>query len=207
MPTPTQKFVRLAREQGLTVYTRNIGRLGWGSRHPLVYSWRRKFRKHAPLPSDTLVQHITVTRDTGRRARNFKADMRTIEGIGYERFKSGVSYNLCIDMVTGEIGLGQAFDAKGTHTVNDKNLKGFSYDQNLVAHAVSFIGMPGDELSTKAVRSTARCIAIMIKVGILTQHFDYVGHREFAYKSCPTDAVVERMPEILDLAHQYLKAL
>jgi hypothetical protein len=207
MPTPTQKFVSMARERGLTVYTRQIGPRGWGSRHPLVYGWRRRFRKHAPLPSDTLIQHITVTHDLGRSERNFKKEMRTVEAIGWDRFKSGVSYNLCIDMVTGSIGLGQAFDAKGTHTVNDKNLKGFSFDQNLVGHALSFIGMPGDELSTKAVRSTARCIAIMMKLGILTTHFDYIGHREFAYKDCPTDAVVERMPEILDLAHQYYKTL
>lgn len=207
MPTITQKFVQAAQEQGLPVYTRNIGRRGWGSRHPLVYAWRRKFRKHAPLPSDTLVQHITVTRDQGTSDRNFKEEMRTVEDIGWDRFKSGVSYNLCIDMVTGQIGLGQAFDAKGTHTVNDKNLTGFSFDQNLVAHAISFIGMPGDKLSTKAVRNTARCIAIMMKLRILTTHFDYVGHREFAYKDCPTDAVVERMPEILDLAHQYYKPL
>lgn len=207
MPTSTQKFVRLARNQGLTVYTRGFGRRGWGSQHPHVYGWRRRFRKHAPLPSDTLVQHITVTRDKGLSARNFKDEMREIERIGWDRFKSGVSYNLCIDMVTGEIGIGQAFDAKGTHTVNDKNLEGFSYDQNLVSHAISYIGMPGNKLSTKAVRSTARCIAVMMKLRILTTHFDYLGHREFAYKSCPTDAVVEKMPEILDLAHQYYKAL
>jgi hypothetical protein len=126
--------------------------------------------------------------------------MRTVEDIGYTRFGTGVSYNLCIDMVTGEVGIGQSLDAKGAHTLNDKNIPNFSFDQNYVALAFSFIGMPGDTLSDKAVEKTARCIAALIDTGALTVGFDYMEHAKFAYKSCPTPAVIERMPEIRELA-------
>lgn len=164
-----------------------------------VYGWRRKYRPHALLPkhpSDTLVQHITVTFDSGRLSGHFKRDMRTIERIGMERFGSGVSYNWVIDMVTGEVGLGQALDAAGTHTVNYKNVPGFSYNQNKVALAFAFMGMPGDIPSRRAINTAIKLIAAHIEEDALTVNFDYEPHSVFAAKDCPTEPVRRRMPVI-----------
>lgn len=187
MGTITQRVVRRARQRGVTVYTR----WQWGSTAGPVYAWRRKFRRHAPPPADTLVQHITVTRRTG-----IKPDMRLLERIGMQRFGSGVSYNFAVDMRTGEVGVGQPLDAKGTHTLNDKGIPGFSFDQNLVAHAIAVIGMPGDRLSLSAEVAIGKLIAAMIECGVLTRGFDYMPHSAFAWKDCPCDPTRDRMPAI-----------
>lgn len=195
MATLTQRVTQNARKRGLTVYTRGE----WGSKHSGVYLWRRVSKRHKLLPkrpSDTLVQHITVTRDSGQRKGDFFTDMRTVERIGYERFKSGVSYNWVVDMTTGEIGTGMPLDAKGTHTVNLKGVKNFSYDQNAVAIAIAVLGMPGEHLSAAAEHALAHLIAAHIEEGALTRGHDYVPHALFAYKSCPTPQVIARMDDI-----------
>lgn len=190
MATITTRVVRNARRRGVKV----IGRTGWGNTS-LVYATRRRTRPHKRMPSDTLWQHITVTNRKGIRY-----DMRTLHKIGMERFGSGVSYNFAIDMKTGEVGVGQALDAKGTHTVNNKNIPNYSYDQNFVAHAFAFIGMPGDEPSEAAIQAAANLFAAMIDEGALTADPDYNPHSMVAYKDCPTDAAREVMPRIKKLA-------
>lgn len=195
MTSITQRVVDNARGKGVKV----IGRAGWGNTST-IYQWRRRFRKHAPNPSDTLWFHITVTRREGIRK-----DMRTLHRIGMQRFGSGVSYNFCIDMKTGEVGLGQALDAKGTHTVNNKRIDGYSYDQNRVSHAIAFIGMPGDELSPAAIKSAAKLIASMTEERALTQDPDFNPHSMVAWKDCPTDAVRRKIPVIVELAQKYIR--
>ncbi|WP_193613173.1 N-acetylmuramoyl-L-alanine amidase [Nocardioides lijunqiniae] len=191
MATITQRVVRNARRRGLTVLTRPQ----WGSRYGSVYVWRRLF-KRAHQPADTVVQHITVTFDSGKLVGDFKTDMRTIERIGYERFKSGFSYNFAVDMRDGTIGVGQPLDAKGTHTVNDKNVRGFSRDQNLRARAIAVIGMPGDQLSKDAEAAIVQLLAAMVDEGAVTPGFDYEPHSKFAYKDCPCGPTRDRMPAI-----------
>jgi hypothetical protein len=184
--TVTQRVIRNARRRGVVVH----GRKAWGTQHGWVYQWRRVNRR-AKSPADTVVQHITVTNRSG-----IKADARTVERIGWERFKSGVSYNWLVDMVTGEVALGQSLDAKGTHTVNDKNVPGYSYDQNLVARAIAVVGMPGDQLSEKAERAIVRLLAAMVDEGAVTRGFDYDPHSKFAYKDCPCDPTRTKMARI-----------
>jgi hypothetical protein len=184
--TVTQRVIRNARRRGVVVH----GRKAWGTQHAWVYQWRRVNRR-AKSPADTVVQHITVTNRSG-----IKADARTVERIGWERFKSGVSYNWLVDMVTGEVALGQSLDAKGTHTVNDKNVPGYSYDQNLVARAIAVVGMPGDQLSEKAERAIVRLLAAMVDEGAVTRGFDYDPHSKFAYKDCPCDPTRTKMARI-----------
>lgn len=195
MPTITQRVVRNARKRGVKI----VDRVQWGNTSR-VYQTRRRTRPHKAMPSDTLWQHITVTRRKGIRY-----DMRTLHKIGMERFGSGVSYNFGIDMVTGEIGVGQALDAKGTHTVNNKNIDNYSYDQNFVSHAFAFIGMPGDEPSERAIQAAAKLFAAMIDEGALTKDPDYNPHSMVAWKDCPTDAAREVMPRIKRLALNYAK--
>jgi hypothetical protein len=103
-------------------------------------------------------------------------------------------------MRTGQVGVGQPLDAKGTHTVNDKNVSGFSKDQNLVARAIAVIGQPGDKLSDKAARSISHILAAMAEEGATTKNPDYLPHSFFAWKDCPCDATRNRMPTILATA-------
>lgn len=191
----TRRVVRNARRKGVKVYTRRQ----WGTKYPNVYKDRHTTRHHFLLPkapADTLVHHITVTLDHGPLTRQFFVDVQTIERIGMERFGSGTSYNWLIDMQTGEVALGQDLEAKGTHTVNDKNVPGYSQDQNGVALAIAFLGMPGDKLTRKAVRSWILLVAAHIEEKALTPTFDADPHSKFAYKDCPTDAVRDLIPQV-----------
>lgn len=191
MDTITMRVVRNARRRGVTV----LSRRQWGSEQQAVYAWRRK-NKPAHQPADTVVQHITVTLDHGPLTGDFKADMRTVERIGMERFGSGVSYNFVVDMATGVVGVGQPLDAKGTHTINDKGVPGYSYDQNLVARAIAVLGMPSDKLAPQAERAIGLLLAAMIEEGAVTPGFDYDPHSKFAWKDCPCDSTRNRMPAI-----------
>lgn len=197
MASITQRVCRRAKRYGVKIYSRRQ----WGCPNLSIYQWRRRYRKHAKLPSDTLWQHITVTRRYG-----IKTDMRMLHQIGMSRFGSGVSYNFAIDMVTGEVGLGQALDAKGTHTLNNKGIKGYSYDQNLVSHAIAFIGMPGDKPSEKAVKAAGLLFKAMREEGALTDQPDYNPHSMVAAKDCPTDAVRSVMPSIKRIAGVGIKS-
>lgn len=191
--TITQRVVRRARSAyGVEVLTQDQ----WGSKARRVYAWRRTHKPVTRLRADTLVQHITVTLDTGPLTGDFKRDVQTVERIGLERFGSGVSYNFVVDMRTGKVAVGMPLDAKGTHTVNEKRVPGFSYDQNAVARAIAVLGMENTPLSEKAVEAIAGLIAAMMDVGALTQSFDYEPHSKFANKACPCTATRNRMGDI-----------
>lgn len=199
MATITQRVVRRAkRHYDLDV----LWHAQYGSRARGVYAWRRKNRPVARLKADTVVQHITVTRPSG----DFRADVRTVERIGQERFGSGISYNFLVNMADGQIAVGQPLDAKGTHTLNDKDRDGFSFNQNLVARAIAVVGMPGTPLSKEAEESIARLLAAMMDEDAITTHIDYEPHSFFAWKDCPCDATRDRMPEIWKRANELRKA-
>lgn len=186
MTTITQRVVRRARNKyGLTVYHHD----DWGSTQKDVYASRRRRKPVAVKKADTVVQHITVTRPSG----DHKADMRVVERIGMDRFGSGVSYNFVVCMETGEIAVGQPLDARGTHTLNDKNIKGFRFNQNDAARAIAVLGMPGTPLSEKAERAISGLLAAMMDEGAITTTFDYVPHSLFAWKDCPCESTRGRM--------------
>lgn len=197
MTTITQRVVRDARKRGVTVLTHRQ----WGSTARAVYSSRRKRTKAnewGPFTykADTVVQHITVTPPPPRDKGAFAAACRLVERIGMDRFGCGVSYNWLVDMRTGTVAVGQPLDSKGVHTINDKNVKGFSKDQNLVARAIAVVGMPGTPLSDTAAESIAKLLSAMVAQGAITEGFDYVPHSLFAFKDCPCDPTRNRMPAI-----------
>lgn len=191
MMTITHRTYMNLQRKGFKVYSRQA----WGSQYPGVYAARRVL-KPAITPADTVVQHITVTLDHGPLSGDFKTDMRTIERIGQERFSSGISYNWVVDMTTGEIGVGQPLDAKGTHTVNDKGVPNFTYDQNLVARSIAVLGMPNYKLKWRARRSIVGIMVAMVEEGAVTRGFDYVPHSLFAAKDCPCDSTRDAMPRM-----------
>lgn len=167
----------------------------WEAEHEGVYLTRRETRP-AHQPADTVVQHITVTLDHGPLRRNFIEDMKTIERIGWERFKTGISYNWVVDMRTGEIGQGQYLDAAGSHTLNDKGVHGYSFNQNEMARAIAVMGMENSKLSVAAEESIVDILVSMWRAGAITYRPDYVPHSLFAYKDCPCDSTRDRMPAI-----------
>lgn len=167
----------------------------WEAEYEGIYLTRREIRP-AISPADTVVQHITATLDHGPLRGDFVEDMRTLERIGYERFKTGISYNWVVDMTTGEIGQGAYLDAQGSHTLNDKGIHGYSFNQNERARAIAVMGMPKDKLSKKAEESIVDILVAMWRVGAITYRPDYVPHSLFAYKDCPCDSTRDRMPAI-----------
>lgn len=167
----------------------------WRSQHRDLYLARRETRP-AHQPADTVVQHITVTLDHGPLRGDFIEDMQTLERIGWERFKTGISYNWVVDMGTGMIGQGQYLDAAGSHTVNDKGVPGFTFNQNRMARGIAVMGMPNTKLSKAAVESITDIMVAMWRVGAITYRPDYLPHSHFAYKDCPCDATRDKMPEI-----------
>lgn len=200
-PTPTGKVVRNLRKRGITVLTHDQ----WKSKHRATYAARRNL-KPSKRPADTCVQHITVTLDTGPLTGDFIRDVQTVERIGYERFKSGVSYNWVVDMETGMVAVGMPLDAKGTHTVNDKKVPNFSYDQNYWARAIAVLGMENTPLSSDAQHSIEQILAAMVEEGELTEGFDYCPHSKFAYKGCPCDSTASKMDDIRKAVAAEVKA-
>lgn len=193
----TDAFVVALRRRGVEVLTHDQ----WDSRCRDIYRDRLTSRPHSLLPSkpvDTLWNHITVTLDHGPLTGNFAADLRTVEDIGKDRFGSGISYNILVDQNAPHprVAIGQFFEAKGAHTVNDKGTAGFSRDQNAVALALAWIGMPGDRLNEHAITATVQANAALMQIGALTQHYDNVPHSLVAPKDCPTDELRARLATI-----------
>jgi hypothetical protein len=186
---------RLSKVYGLDVRTRSQ----WGTQHRAVY-FTRLITRPAKVPADTVVGHITVTFDDGKFTGDFDSDMREVERIGWSRFGSGVSYNICVDKLTGMVGIGQNLRAKGTHTINEKHFRDWGFDQNFWARAIAWIGMPGNDLSDKALESFAKVIACMMDTGHVTADPDFLPHSVFTWKDCPTDALRREMPGILSRA-------
>lgn len=199
MATITAQAVKRMRDgYGLKVYTRRQWVLD--PRVLWVYRWRRKHRKHfllPKIPADTLWAHISVTYlKDGDRWYTMKEIARQLHNIGVDRFNSGISYNLLLHPITGELALGQALDAKGTHTVNDKRVPGYHFDQNGMSLAICVVGYPGVQLSKVAQESFAKASAALQDVGALTRGHDFNPHSMVAFKDCPTDAVRNKLDDI-----------
>lgn len=193
----TDALVAELRRRGVEVLTH----ADWGSIRQAVYRTRLSTRPHDRLPGrpvDTLWNHITVTFDDGHLVGDFKADMREVERIGFERFGTGVSYNVLVDANASRprVALGQFLEARGAHTINDKGVPGYSLDQNRVSLAVAWVGVPGDRLNEHAIEAMAQTRAALIEIGALTRDYDDVPHSLVAAKDCPTDELRNRLADL-----------
>lgn len=208
MTTITTRVVRDLRKRGVTVLTHK----DWGSGQRQLYAARRRNTAagrwgNFTEVADTVVQHITVTPPPPAERGAFAAACRLVERIGVDRFGSGVSYNWLVDMRSGAVAVGQPLDSKGAHTLNDKSVAGYSYDQNLRARAIAVVGMPNTVLSDKAAGSIVELLAAMVAQGAITPGFDYVPHSMFAAKDCPCDSTRDRMPLIRRAVAAHVKAV
>jgi hypothetical protein len=193
----TDAFVRSMRRRGVEV----LRPWAWGTAHPGLYVNRVRTHPHSLLPGkpvDTLWNHITVTFDDGRLIRDFGLDLREVERIGWQRFGTGVSYNILVDANAPHprIAIGQCLEARGAHTLNDKGVTGYSYNQNKVSLAIAWVGMPGDRLNAHAVEAMIRARVALMATGSLTRHYDDNPHSLVAAKDCPTGELRRRLPAL-----------
>lgn len=189
--TPNEEVVSLLRKMGFDVKTH----ANWGSRYEGLYRQRRISRPFE-FPADFAASHISVTVDDGLTTGDFYTDMQELERIGFQRFNSGVSYNWVIDLDSGMIGEGQYLDARGAHTVNNKNIAGFPNNLNGECHAIAAIGMPGNKPSKLFNRSFAAILAAEQRLGFMRSKAPIYPHSMFAYKECPTPAIASQLPTI-----------
>lgn len=172
----------------------------WGSKQLPLYGWRLR-TKPVDFPVDYGFVHISVTHTHGDEG------MRDIEEIGVDRFGTGVSYNWVIDHKTDHtIYIGQPLAAKGAHTVNDKNVKGFPNNLNYFGHAVAFMGDVNDTVCDECVDTIAAIFASEKLEGVMRIGDNIYPHRKFAAKSCPGDKLYDRMRDISDLVARKVRA-
>lgn len=177
------------RRAGFTV----LGRKQWGSRHRPLYQWRR-INRHFPGRAKYFFAHVTVT----NRTRNFAADVRLVEQIGWDRFRTGISYNYAVDQVSGAIAIGMPHDAAGAHTLNDKGVDGFPENLNYYGHGIAWIGNVGDRPSQACKDSFSAIIAAERKHDAARNATPIFPHSRFAWKECPLTVMANALPSILD---------
>lgn len=153
-------------------------------------------------PADYHFLHITVTRETNTIAQG-KAGARQVETYGYSS-PAMVSYQ---DLVTneGRYFQGQDYGTKGTHTVNDKGVSGYPRDLNLRGYATALMQNVQDPVTDIQVDVVAKVFAARELTGWVRRGAPILPHRMFAWKSCPGDKAMARLPEIARLRDQYVK--
>lgn len=196
------EVLKKLRGEGLVLTPRHT----WGTAHERVYEYRMLndyYRLSMPL--DYLFLHISVTTEVGdTKVQEYEA-MRIIERVGYDRFKSGFSYNSAAHD-TGRLMLGMPFTAKGTHTVNDKQIDGFPYDLNRAGHAICLPQVEATPVTDKQVDSLAKWGAALKRAGVNNVKGGvFYPHLKFAWKACPGAKMVDRLSDLNDKLNDYIK--
>jgi hypothetical protein len=174
----------------------------WGSMFEDLYQERRR---PFELPAKVFFAHVTDTEDSGELTGDFKRDVQLVEQIGFERFQTGISYTWIVDGRDGTIAKGHSVDAKGAHTLNSKNVAGFTSDLNAEGHAIAWIGRPGDRPSRKCLNSFAAIIAASKRAGIAKDDADLLPHSKFAEKECPLESMRQHLPDIMRKSRNILE--
>jgi hypothetical protein len=160
-------------------------------------------------PAQGFVLHISVTIDGGNTGGSEADDMRDIEAIGEQRFGIGFPYNAAV-FDTGRIYEGQPLTRRGAHTVNTKDAPGYvqssSGSMNPWYRAIVLPQMVLDDVTDAQVDQCARWAAAQVRSGLARRSdYQWLGHRDVAYKSCPGDTGYARLPEIRRLTAQYIR--
>lgn len=197
-------IVALLRAEGLRFNTR----AEWGSQYESVYHYRKTREPYAlgnNFPLNFLFVHISVTPEVGDSLGDEFEAMRIIERVGYDRFKSGFSYNFAAHD-SGRLMMGQPLNAKGTHTVNDKNVSGMPYNLNMDAHAIVLPQMEDDEVTDVQVDSIARWGACLKRTGLNNVRGNrFYPHAHVAWKACPGAKMIARLDDANDLMNDYIR--
>jgi len=191
--------IKQLRAAGVECFTRDE----WGTVRSSEYIKRRRTHPMPSGPANYHFLHITVTNDTDSVLEG-KAGARQIESFGLSS-PPMVSYQ---DLVTneGKYFQGQDYGTKGTHTINDKGIKGFPNDLNLQGYALAIMQNVEDEVSDVQVELIAKVFAARELAGYVKKGANVYPHRTFAYKACPGDKAVARLPEIVRRKNELVKA-
>jgi len=173
----------------------------WGSKQRAVYAARLRDKPiDIPVPYGFL--HITVTESDEPGV----FEMQDVEAIGMSRFGSGVSYNWVLDHRDHTIYQGQFLEAKGTHTVNEKNVEGFPFNLNYFGHAVAILGNVDTPVCNKCVECIAAIFAAEQLQNVMQVGAPILPHRKFANKACPGDIAMEHLDDIQRRTDRLVKA-
>lgn len=190
--------LKMLEDAGVECYTRGE----WGSARLGDYIKRRITHPMPKGPAKYHFVHITVTSDTDS-VKEGKAGARQIEGYGLST-PPMCSYQ---EMVTNEAKYfqGQDYGTKGTHTVNDRKVKGFSRDLNLEGYALAIMQNVDDEVTDEQIILVAKVLAARELCGFVKRGAPVYPHRKFAYKACPGDKMVAALSRITKLKNDYVK--
>lgn len=187
------------RAAGFECYTR----AQWGTVRPNAYAQRGRTHPMPNGPTDFHALHITVTPDTDTKLEGF-AGMRKVESFGLSSGGAQVSYQDCVTN-EGKYFQGQDYGTRGTHTINDKKVKGFVEQLNEKCYATAIMQNVNDEVTDAQVELIAAIFAARELAGLTKKGAPVYPHRKFAFKACPGDKAVARIPEIVKLKNHYVK--
>lgn len=199
MPDQTA-VIELLRASGVECWTRSQ----WGSPRQADGAYARRGRSHPmpPAPAKYHFLHLTVTSDTDT-VQQGKAGARQIERYGYSS-PPMVSYQ---DLITNEARYfqGQDYGTKGTHTVNDKSIRGFAHNLNLEGYALALMQNVGDKVTDEQVHLAAMVFAARELTGWVRRGAPIYPHRKFAWKACPGWRAMLKLRRIRQLKNYYVK--
>lgn len=194
------EVMQLLEAAGAECYSRKQ----WGSPQERAGAYARRRQTH-PMPNRKAKYHflhITVTADTDTVAEG-KDGARRVESYGLST-PPMVSYQALVTN-EGRWFEGQNYGVKGTHTINDKGIAGFPRDLNAEGYAVAIMQNVGDPVTDVQVQLIAMTFAAAELAGKVEIGAPIYPHRVFAWKSCPGDKAVARLPEIQRLKDQFVR--
>lgn len=154
-------------------------------------SWGARFRDGdinlSDLAREVIIHHTTtVPLGADATVEQERAQMRSLERIGQDRFGAGISYNVII-FPSGRAYQGVSFNRRGTHTGGrNSNSRGIAFDGDFGAAAQP----------TQAAINTAREIVSHGRGRWWSQDAPVRGHRDVSATTCPGRHVVSRLAEI-----------
>lgn len=163
-----------------------VPRTVWGS--TFDYSRRHKDKPADPNKIETCLHtSVTIAPDLVEPFDDEFRAMRTLERIGVERFKSGISYNAAV-MPSGRAYRGQPLGNKSTHSEFG--------DWNFTRASIVLVGDYSKTKPTTAMLRTVAQIQAEWSEDERIKKTDLRWHAQVAPKACPGKYAINRIPEI-----------
>jgi len=135
--------------------------------------------------AEAVVAHHTVTHADGDTEEAERAHMRFLEGIGQERFGTGISYNVVI-FPSGRAYQGVSFNRRGTHTGG----------HNSTVRSICFVGNFETDFPSDAALVTGARIYEEGKNRWWLFNAPVNGHRDYKSTACPGRNVYSHLDAI-----------
>lgn len=155
-------------------------RSSWGARR------RDGSRALSGLATEVFIHHsVTTTLSATATVAQERAQMRVLEDIGYNRFGTGISYNVII-FPSGRAYQGVSFNRQGAHTGG----------RNHIARAICFAGNFETNRPTNAAIAKAAQIVAHGRGRWWTSGAPVRPHQAVSATACPGRHVIARLGEI-----------